>query len=161
MHSEVKGMKNLKAKNIMTRKVLSVTPGTTVKELAQFLLKYRISGAPVVDVEGRLQGIVTEDDLIFRDSNVHLPTVITIFDSIIYLESPRKFEHELQKIVGQKVDDIMTRDVMTISPEATMQEMATIMRDRKRHLLPVLDEGQLVGIVGKSDLVQAIAQEEA
>jgi len=154
-------MKNFQAKDIMTREVLTVTPETSVKDLAHILLKNKISGVPVVSPNGALEGIVTEGDLIFRDANVHLPTVVTIFDSIIYLESPKKFEHELQKIVGGQVKDIMSRDVVTVTPETSIQEMATLMRDRGRHLLPVMESGKVVGIVGKADLVKAIAQEEA
>jgi len=153
-------MKKIKAKDIMTEKILSVRPETTVKEVAHFFLQHKISGAPVLNENNELVGIVTEGDLIFRDANVHLPTVVTIFDSIVYLESPHKYEHELQKIVGGQVADIMTRDIITITPDTDLQEMATIMHEKKRHLLPVLEEGRLVGIIGKADLVRAIAQEE-
>ncbi len=153
-------MKNIKARDIMTTKVLTVTPETSVKALAHFLLKHQISGAPVLDQNGRLTGIATEGDLIFRNTAVHLPTVITIFDAVIYLESPHKYEPELQKIIGGKVGDIMTREVISLSPDASLQEIATIMHEKKRHLLPVIDNDNLVGIVGKADMVRAIAKEE-
>lgn len=153
-------MNTIQAKDIMSKRVWSVKPETTVKALAQFLLKHKISGAPVVDRAGKLVGIVTESDLIFRDANVHLPTVVTVFDSVIYLESPRKYERELQKVIGGKVADIMNRDVLTIAPEQDLPAIATIMHERKRHLLPVVKAGKLVGIVGKADVVRAIAREE-
>jgi len=153
-------MKQYAAQDIMSKTILSVKPDTTVKELAKFFLEHQLSGAPVLDEQGKLVGIVTEGDVIFRDANVHLPTVVTIFDSIIYLENPHKYEHELQKIIGGKVADIMTQDIVTITPQTSMQEMATIMHEKKRHLLPVMEQEQLVGIVGKADLVKAIALEE-
>jgi CBS domain-containing protein len=153
-------MKHIKAKDIMTKEILSVKPETTVKEVAHFFLKHKISGAPVLDDQENLAGVVTEGDVIFRDANLHLPTVITLFDSVIYLESPNKYQHELQKIVGGKVADIMSRDVITIKPETDLQEMATIMHEKKRHLLPVVENGKVIGIIGKADLVRAIAQEE-
>jgi CBS domain-containing protein len=153
-------MKTVQAKDIMTKRVLTVKPETTVKALAQFLLKHKISGVPVVDRSGKLAGIVTEGDLIFRDANVHLPTVVTVFDSVIYLENPRKYERELQKVIGGKVADIMSRDVLTIEPDLELSAIATIMHERKRHLLPVLKDGKLVGIVGKADVVRAISREE-
>ncbi|MCK5241971.1 CBS domain-containing protein [bacterium] len=153
-------MKHIKAREIMTKEVLSVKPDTTVKEVAQFFLNNKISGAPVLDEQENLIGIVTEGDVIFRDANIHLPTMITLFDSIIYLESPNKYAHELQKIVGGKVEDIMTKEVVAIQPETELQEMATIMHEKKRHLLPVLENGKVVGVVGKADMVRAIAQEE-
>jgi len=153
-------MKNILAGDIMNKDILPVKPDMTVKDLAKYLLDHQISGAPVLDDKNNLVGIVTEGDLIFRDANVHLPTVVTLFDSIIYLESPHKYEHELQKIIGGKVEDIMSKELLTISPQTNLQEMATIMHEKKRHLLPVMDQGQLVGIVGKADLVRAIALEE-
>ncbi len=153
-------MKQYTAKDVMNTTIHSVTPETSVKDLVKFLMDHQISGAPVMDEQGQLAGVVTEGDLIFRDANVHLPTVVAIFDSIIYLENPRKYEHELQKIIGGKVRDIMSTDLLTITPETTMQEMATIMHEKKRHLLPVVDQGKMVGIVGKADLVRAIANEE-
>lgn len=154
-------MKKLKAKDIMNTTVLTVKPGTGVKELAGFFLKHQISGAPVVGEDRSLIGIVTEGDVIFRDANIHLPTVVTLFDSIFYLENPHKYEHELQKIIGGKVEDIMTKDVVTVSPETEMQELATIMHEKKCHLLPVLENNRLVGIIGKADMVKAIAMEES
>lgn len=153
-------MSTLTARDIMTREVLTVTPDMGVREFAQFLLKHGISGAPVLDAAGVLAGMATEGDLIFRDAAMHIPTVITLLDAYVVLESPRKHDQELHKILGRKVEDIMTREVVTVSPETTLQEMATLMQERKRHLLPVLENGRLAGIVGKADLVRAIAQEE-
>jgi CBS-domain-containing membrane protein len=154
-------MLNITAKDIMTQKVLTVTPQTSVKDLAKFLLTHKISGAPVVDGAGNVVGMVTESDLIFRDASVHLPTVVTLFDAVFYLESSKKYEQELMKIVGQSVADIMSKTVLTIAPETSMQDMATIMHDKGCHLLPVVENGKLKGIVGKADMVRAIAKEEA
>ena len=154
-------MLNIVAQDIMTKKVHTVRPKTTVKELAKFLLKHKISGAPVVDERGAVVGIVTEEDLIFRDASVHLPTVVTLFDAVIYLESSKKTERELLKIVGQRVSDIMTKKVVLISPSTPIQEMATLMHEKHYHVLPVVEQGKLKGIVGKADLVRAIALEEA
>jgi CBS domain-containing protein len=153
-------MPTLTARDIMTQDVLTVAPEMSVKEFAQFLLAHHISGAPVVAADGSLAGLATETDVIFRDAAMHLPTVITLLDAYFVLENPRKHDQELHKILGGKVEDIMTREVVTIAPEATLGQMATLMQERRRHLLPVLAAGRLVGVVGKADLVRAIAQEE-
>jgi CBS domain-containing protein len=153
-------MVNLTARDIMSSPALTVGPDLSVKEFAQFLLQHKISGAPVLDETGKLVGIATEGDLIFRDAAVHLPTVVTLFDAVIYLESPKKFEQEMHKIIGGKVRDLMSTDVITVKPDATLSEMATIMNDRHRHLLPVVENGMVVGVIGKADLVRGIAQEE-
>jgi len=131
-----------------------------VKEFAQFLLEQHISGAPVLGPDGALVGIATEGDVIFRDTPLHMPTVLTLLDAYFVLENPRRHDQELHKILGSQVRDIMTAEVVTVSPDTTLQELAAIMHQRKRHLLPVLENGKLVGVVGKADLVRGIAQEE-
>ena len=148
----------LTARDIMTKNVVSVTPQTTVEELARILIKHHFSGAPVVDEEGKIVGIVTEHDLITKEKRLHIPTVVRILDAFIYLESQKKFEAELHKMVATKVGDICTRDVVTVTEDATVTEMATIMAEKGIHILPVVREGKMVGIVGKEDLLRAITQ---
>jgi CBS domain-containing protein len=148
------------ARDLMTPDVVTVTPDLSIKAFAELLVSHRISGAPVLDAAGALVGVATESDLIFRDAAVHLPTVITLLDAYFVLGSPRKHDQELHKLLGQTVGEIMSTDLVTVGPEATLQEMATIMHERRRHLLPVVSDGKLIGVVGKADLVRGIAQEE-
>lgn len=148
------------ARDLMTKQVVTVPPELSIKGFAELLVARRISGAPVVDASGALVGVATESDLIFRDASVHLPTVLTLLDAFVVLESPRKLDHDLHKLLGRTVGEIMSTDLVTVGPEATLQELATIMHDRHRHLLPVLEDGKLIGVVGKADLVRGIAREE-
>lgn len=149
----------LKARDIMTADVATVTPETTVEELARLLMEKGISGAPVVDDTGRLMGIVTEHDLIKKERRLHIPTVVQIFDAFIYLESSKRFEEDLKKMVAKKVADIYTRDVVTVDEDSTITEIATIMTDKDIHLLPVMKGGEMVGIVGKKDILKAMTRE--
>jgi len=144
------------AKDLMTRDVITVTPEATVKELARILVKNRISGVPVVNDGGKLVGIVTEKDLIERDKKLHLPTVVTLFDAVIYLESEKHFKAELKKMVASTVGDIMVTDVVTIGEAATVREIATLMSEKGTNVLPVVKEGKVVGIVGKADVVRSM-----
>ncbi len=146
----------LTAKEIMTREVITVRPELSVKQLARVLVTNRISGAPVVDSAENLLGIVTEKDLIERDKKLHLPTVITLFDAVIYLESEKHFKEELKKLAASSVEDIMSREVVTITEETSLQDIATIMSDRGKDLLPVVRDGRIVGIVGKEDVVRSM-----
>jgi CBS domain-containing protein len=146
------------AKDIMTRNVIAITPDTTVEKLAKLLTEHRISGMPVLDENGKLVGIVTENDLISQNKRLHIPTVVTIFDAIIYLESPKRLEEEMKKMIGTKVGDICTKKVITIAEDTPLPEIATIMSEKKIHLLPVMRGEELVGIVGKADLVKAMGQ---
>jgi len=146
------------AKDIMTKNVIAVTPDTTVERLAKLMTEHKISGMPVLDENGKLVGIVTENDLISRNKRLHIPTVMTIFDAIIYLERPKKLEEEMRKMMGTSVSDICTKRVITIKEDTPLIEIATIMSEKKVHLLPVMRGEELVGIVGKADLVRGLAE---
>ncbi len=146
------------AKDIMTKEVLTVTTDVTIEGLARILTKHDISGAPVVDEDGKLIGIVTESDLIKMEQRLHIPTVINIFDAVIYLGSSKKFEEDIKRMAATTVEDIFRKDVVTIAENATIEEIATIMSEKNIHHLPVVKKGRLVGIVGKKDIVKAIAK---
>ena len=148
----------LKATDIMTRDVITVKPDTTIEELARILIRYQITGVPVVDDNGNLKGIVTENDLISKNSRLHIPTILRLFDAFIPLGKSR-LEMEIKKMAAYTVDDICTREVITIESETSVEDIATIMTEKKIHLLPVLKEGRLIGIIGKKDLIRSIAGE--
>jgi CBS domain-containing protein len=146
----------LKVKDVMTKEVVTVTRETTVAELAKIFAGRHISSLPVVDDAGKLIGIVTETDLVEQDKSLHIPTVISIFDWVICLESDKKFEKELRKMTGQKVADIYSADVITVSPEETVASVADIMSSRKVNALPVVEGENVVGIVARIDLIRAM-----
>lgn len=88
---------------IMTKEVLTVGTETTIRDLAELFVTHRISSLPVVDASGALIGMVTESDLVEQSKSVHLPTVISLFDWVIYLESEKTLEKELKKMGGRTV----------------------------------------------------------
>ena len=149
----------LTAKDIMTRDVVTVKPETSLEELASLLVKNEISGAPVLDDAGSLFGIVTENDLISRNKRLHIPTVISFLDAAIYIESSRKFEEEVKRMAATRVGDICIRKVVTITGETTVVDIATIMAEKKVHLLPVIEGGKVIGIVGKRDMGKAVGRQ--
>jgi CBS domain-containing protein len=149
----------LTAKDIMTRDVLTVKPDTSIEELSAILVKNEISGVPVVDDSGALYGVVTENDLISRNKRLHIPTVVSFLDAAIYLESSKKFEQEVKRLTATRVGDICSRKVVTITEDTTVIDIATIMSEKKAHLLPVLRAGKVVGIVGKRDMVKAVVRQ--
>jgi CBS domain-containing protein len=149
----------LTAKDIMTKEVVTVKPETSIEELASILVTHGISGVPVVDASGALYGIVTEDDLISRNKRLHIPTVVSFLDAAIYLESSKKFEEEVKRLAATRVGDICKRKVLTIAEDATVVDIATIMSEKNVHLLPVVKNGKIIGIVGKRDVVRAAAQQ--
>jgi len=148
----------LTAAEIMTKEVITVGLEMGVEELAKLLWEKKIGGSPVVDAQGQLLGVVTENDLIDQNKKVHIPTVLAILDSMIFLESPNKLDQEIKKMTGTKVGDIYSPHPITVSETATLEELASIMADRKVHTLPVTRDGKLVGIIGKSDLIKALSR---
>jgi len=148
----------LKAKDIMTKEVITVKPGATVEELARLLMDNKVSGVPVTNDNKKLIGIVTENDLITQNKRLHIPTVIRLFDAFILLGSGR-MEEEIKKMAATTVDEICTKKVVSITEETTLDEIATIMAEQHIHLLPVLRENVVVGIIGKADMVRAMTYE--
>ncbi len=148
----------LKAKDIMTRDVIIVKPDTTIEDLARLFMRHQINGTPVVDDNGNLTGIVTENDLISKNSRLHIPTIVRLFDAFIPLGTSR-LEVEIKKMAAFTVGDICTRDVTTIDEETSVEDIATIMTEGKIHILPVLKEGKLIGIIGKKDIIRGMTSE--
>jgi CBS domain-containing protein len=145
-----------KASDIMTKEVVTVAKETTVPELAKLFATHNIGGIPVVDSAGKLLGVVTESDLIDQNKKVHIPTVITILDSVIYLESPEKMEKEMLKMAGITVGDIYTQNPLTVKEDTSLEDIATIMSEKNVHTLPVMRESELVGVIGKRDIIKTL-----
>lgn len=148
----------LKAKDFMTKDVITISSAATVEELARLLIEHKISGAPVVNNKKELIGIVTENDLISRNKRLHIPTIIRLFDAFIVLGSG-KLEEEIKKMAAATVAEICIKKVVSITEDTPLQEVATIMSEQKIHLLPVLRNNVVVGIVGKADIVNAMSRE--
>ena len=155
-------MDDLKVRAIMNSDVVTVTPETTVRDLAAILAKHQVSGVPVVDSEDRVVGMVSQADVIVQDADLHFPYYISFLDSVLYLPgSIHNFEERFRKIFAVKVSDIMSDGVVSISPDASVREAAAIMADNQVNRLPVLASLKLVGIVTRGDIVQAIAEHKA
>jgi CBS-domain-containing membrane protein len=146
----------VKAKDIMTKDVITVRPDATIEELARLFVEHKISGAPVVDSGGELIGIVTENDLISQNKRLHIPTVVRLFDAFIMLESKSRVEQEIKKMAASTAGEICSRDMITVSQDAGIADIATIMSEKKAHLIPVVEEGKLVGIIGKMDMIKGM-----
>jgi CBS domain-containing protein len=148
----------LTAKEIMTRRFLTISPEMSVEELARLLLRKDVSGAIVVDRKGKLEGVVTDGDLIAKEKNLHLPTVVSLFDAVIYLETSDHFKEELHRMVASRVVDIYTRDPVTVQPETLLADIATIMAEKRIHFLPVMDGKRVDGVVGRREILKALAE---
>jgi CBS domain-containing protein len=148
----------LTAKDIMTGEVYTVSAEMSVDELARLFAEKGVDAMPVVDSEGRLEGIVTQTDLIEQDRPLHIPTVISIFDWVLYLESEKGFREELDRISARKVGEICSRNVITCRTDTSVADIADLMVKHKAHLIPVVEKGKLVGVVARLDIIRSMGR---
>jgi CBS-domain-containing membrane protein len=146
----------LKAMDIMTKDVITVQEDMTVEALGRVFIEKRISGAPVLNSQKKIVGIVTENDLVRKNSRLHIPTVVRIFDAFVPLGSTERVEEEIRRISASTVSEICTRTVVTVAPDATLQDISSLMFEKGVHLIPVLDAGHIVGIIGKIDIIRGM-----
>lgn len=149
----------VRARDIMKKEVISVDPEMSVDELGRFFIEHDISGAPVIDSQGGLRGMVTEYDLISQSKKFHVPSILRIFDAIIPLKGSDAIEKEIKKMAASRVADICTKDVITIGEDTPIEEIATIMAEKHITLLPVVHDGKVVGVVGKHEVIRGVAGE--
>lgn len=146
------------AKDIMTRDVIAVTPEQQVETVVSLLLENKISGIPVVDNERRVIGIITEKDLMIKARELKVPFYVTLFDSIIFLENPIRFNNELKKYTASRVKDAMTKRVLVVKEDTPVNEIAEIMQNKKVNRVPVVRDGKLVGIITRNDILKSLVK---
>jgi len=147
------------AEDIMTKKVIVVHPETEIIQAARLLLEHHINGLPVVDREGRLEGMICQDDLVTQQKKIPLPSYFILLDSLIPLSSQKDIERALKKMAAITVAEAMSTDPLTVGPETELEEIATLMVKHNIHTVPVLEGGRLVGIIGKEDILRTLMPE--
>ena len=143
----------MNAADVMTHNILSVRPDATIAEAIRLMLDTRISGLPVIDQAGLLVGILTEGDLMRRGetgTERQRPRWLEI------LMGPGRLAGEYVRTHGRKVDGIMTRDVVSVTPDTPLKEVVELMERRRIKRMPVLDGDVLVGILSRADLLRAL-----
>ena len=146
----------LKVKDIMTRELITVSPETEIVQATKLLLENRINGVPVTDETGKLVGILCQSDLIAQQKKLPIPSFFTLLNGLIPLISKKNIEKQVQKIAAITVAQAMTPNPVTVQPDMNIEEVASLMVDRNFHTIPVVDEGELVGIVGKEDMLKTL-----
>jgi CBS domain-containing protein len=150
----------MQVREIMTTKVVTVRRDTSVNDIAKLMGERDISGIPVVDESNHVVGIVTELDMIVRNTRLEMPAFIQILDlARIPLERPGHYRDRLRHMLGAQAADIMTEQVTAISPDAEVQDLAELMVKRRFNPVPVVENGVLVGIVSRADLIRMMARE--
>jgi CBS domain-containing protein len=147
---------------VMTTDVLTFGPDDNVAEAMQILVERGIDGAPVVDADGAVVGMLSTADLIVQESRLHFPTVISLLGATLELpSSKRHFDDDLRRVLGSTVREVMQADPITIGADDTVEEAATLMHDHDVSRLPVVADAGLAGIVARVDILRGILAEEA
>lgn len=144
----------MRAHQIMTRPVVTVTPETTIVEAANTMLRQHVSGLPVVDEAGKLVGIVSEGDFIRRGE---IGTGRKRGRLLTFILGPGQAATDFVREHGRRIAEIMTRDPLTISEDTTLEQIVALMEKSHVKRLPVLRGDQIVGIVSRANLLQAVA----
>ncbi|MGE5146692.1 MAG: CBS domain-containing protein [Candidatus Eiseniibacteriota bacterium] len=143
----------MRARDIMTRSVVTVSPETTIRDIAQTLLERRISAVPVVDAQNRVVGVVSEGDLLHR---AETKTERHRSWWLEFVASAEDLADDYVKSHGLKAKDVMTWPVISTAPDASLAELATLLDRYRIKRVPVLDNGALVGIVSRADLLRGL-----
>jgi CBS domain-containing protein len=150
----------MKIRDIMTKEVLSVKAETSVNDVAKLMGQRDISGVPVIDDEQHVIGIITELDLIVRNTRLEFPHFIEVLDwGRIPLEWPGHARERMKHMLGTQAADVMTAEVVTIGSDADVEELAGLMVKRRVNPVPVVEGDRLIGIVSRADLIDMMAAE--
>jgi len=149
----------LTAKDIMTTEVRSVGPDSSIEELARLFEETRYNALPVLDGAGHLEGVVSQNALVERDKPLHIPTVISIFDWVLYLESEKNFKEDVKLMMAKTVGEIMAAPRATCSLDTPVSEIAERMTEKKAHLVPVVDdEDKVLGVISRLDIIRSMGK---
>ena len=148
----------LTAGDIMTTDVHTVHQDTEIKALASMFVEHNVNAMPVLDDDGLLVGMVTQTDLVEQGKPLHIPTVISLFDWVIYLESPKNFSEQVRKVTARKVGEICAKDTVVCATDTPVAVVASLMVDNKVHLVPVVTDGKMVGVVARLDIIRTMGE---
>lgn len=146
------------ARDIMTPNPITIGPKASISEAVKILLEKKFNGLPVVDENGGLLGVICQSDLVAQQQRLHLPSVFTLLDGFIPLPGWSKAEEAFKKMSALIVEEAMTPKPVTASPDTSLEDLASLMVRAKYYSLPVVENGRLVGIIGKEDILRTLVE---
>lgn len=147
----------MKARDIMTTHVVEIQEDMSLEEAARVLVTSNISGAPVVNAEGKLVGMLTEGDLIRTQKPLTRPMILTFLDAAIPLNY-QQYTDELHALTATKVSDLMTEEVFSLGPDSDESDVAQLMIEKQINRVPIVEKGFLLGIISRQDMIRAQIQ---
>jgi CBS domain-containing protein len=149
----------MKVREIMSAPVVTVSEGAAVAEVARLMLKENVSGLPVMGPDDELLGLVTENDLVEKHAQIHLPKYFSMLGTVLSL-GQRHTDEEVRHVLAVTAREVMTENPVTVSPDVSIDEAASLMVERKANPLLVIEQGRLVGIISNTDIISVLLVEE-
>lgn len=150
-------MNNKTAKDIMTTDVIVAKKDDSIANVATLLIKEKIGGLPVVDENNKVVGIISETDIMKKETDIESPRVLNFFQGLIFLDDIKKLEDDMKKVAAYKVEDLMSRDIITVNENDSFDYVANVMIKKSINRVPVVDkENFLKGIICRYDIIKAM-----
>ena len=150
-------MNNKTAKDIMTTDVIVAKKDDSIANVATLLIKEKIGGLPVVDENNKVVGIISETDIMQKETDIESPRVLNFFQGLIFLDDIKKLEDDMKKVAAYKVEDLMSKDIITVNENDSFDYVANVMIKKSINRVPVVDkENFLKGIVCRYDIIKAM-----
>ncbi|PIS05131.1 MAG: hypothetical protein COT81_02815 [Candidatus Buchananbacteria bacterium CG10_big_fil_rev_8_21_14_0_10_42_9] len=153
-------LKKHTVKDIMTSKVITVSPGDPILDVAKIIIDHNFNGVPVVDENNKLLGVITEYDLISKETGIHLPTFQTILKNLaVYKKDKSRFKKEVAQIVSLTAEKVMNPKPLTLSVNTSFQDVVKAFQDHhKVNPIPVVEKNnKLAGIVSRYDVLKSLS----
>ena len=149
-------------KDLMSTKVITVSPDTKVSEVAEIIHTNHFTGVPVVNADGHVIGTISERDFITATSGLYLPTYIKMLSNMDYVQGAHKgLPHVVEQVVNATAKDIMNQDVPFARPDTTLEQLAALFAEKRANPIPVTDStNKLLGIISRSDLIKFFSPAE-
>ncbi|MGI6713153.1 MAG: CBS domain-containing protein [Bacillota bacterium] len=147
----------MNAKDIMNPHVITIKKDTSIKDIAKIMVDNHISGVPVVDDDDKLIGIVTEGDLLHKKTAPRLPGVFSILGAFIYFNGVDRFKKDFEKLAATIASEIMTKDVITVTEDEDIYDIASIFVNKEINRVPVVKNDKVIGIISRSDIIKYLA----
>lgn len=149
----------MKIMDIMQTNVITVQSDTEIKDIARTLFENNISGVPVVNSSGKLVGIISEGDLLHKETSPRVPDVVGFLGALIYYRGVKQYESDFKKLIALQASELMTSDVVTIQKDAKIEDAAYLMINRGVKRLPVVEDGKIIGIVTRMDIIKTLMED--
>ena len=150
-------MNDKTAKDIMTTDVIVAKKDDSIANVATLLIREKIGGLPVVDEDNKVVGIISETDIMLKETDIESPRVINFFQGLIFLDDIKKLEDDMKKVAAYKVEDLMSKDIITVNEDDSFDYVANVMIKKSINRVPVVDkENFLKGIICRYDIIKAM-----